>query len=126
MIIDARNGFRIALGMDIVLFTLGILMLGAAAGMAIASGSTNTSWISVGATGGSGALIMMYSMFIAQPRKQVKVVSCPALLLSPDKGHVRSNSSCRNLHFTGCNRSHDVHQDHFPWISSKFESARPG
>ena len=73
MIQDARSGFRVAMAMDVVLFTLGILMLGAAAGMAIASNTFNSSWVSVGVTGGSGALVTCYSLFIAQPRKQVKV-----------------------------------------------------
>ena len=40
---DARSGFKIALVMDVVLFTFGILMLGAAGGLAIAN-NTYSNW----------------------------------------------------------------------------------
>ena len=66
---DAKRGFQIALGMDVVLFVVGIAMLLSSAILSIMQGKVGAS---TGVTGGLGSASTMYSMTVSKPRQQVK------------------------------------------------------
>eukprot|EP00854_Cymbomonas_tetramitiformis_P002655 gene2655-3423_t len=68
---EARQGFRVALGMDLSIFAVGILLLVASAGWALLNDDMG-SWVGAGASGGAGVLGILYTTFVAKPRKQVK------------------------------------------------------
>ena len=70
-IVEARQGFRIASLMDIVVFGVGILLVVWSAVAVLASGQALDTW-AVGVSGGTGVLAVLYSLLIANPRKQVR------------------------------------------------------
>jgi hypothetical protein len=71
-IVEARHGFKVATSMDIVVFGIGILLiLGSAVPILVAGGKLD-SWAGVGTIGGTGLLGVLYTLLIANPRRQVK------------------------------------------------------
>lgn len=66
---EARNGFRVAIGMDLAVFVLGICMLVALMAYAFLT-DTVDNFIGVG-MGGGGVLSVVYGTLIANPRKKV-------------------------------------------------------
>ena len=70
---DAKYGFRLALGMDAMLFFIGAALVLWSACAALMSNGTLDSWVGVGVGGGVGVLGVLYSLLIAKPRKQVKL-----------------------------------------------------
>ncbi len=71
-IVEARHGFKVATSMDIVVFVVGILLiLGSAVPILLAGGRLD-SWAGVGITSGVGLLGVLYTLLIANPRRQVR------------------------------------------------------
>lgn len=68
---EARTGFKIVIIMDVIVFFLGILLLGATAYLATQEDKPFTSW-STWVTGAGGVLSIVYGKFVAQPRAQVE------------------------------------------------------
>lgn len=69
---EARHGFTAAIGMDVVVFLLGVVLLGASAALAHTSDGNLDSWAGVGLTGGAGVLGILYGTLIAKPRQKVQ------------------------------------------------------
>jgi HEAT repeat protein len=68
---EARLGFRLASLMDVLVFALGLGLIGVSAGLVLARGGELNNWAGVGLTGGVGVLGVLYGILIAKPRKQV-------------------------------------------------------
>jgi len=71
-ILEAQHGFRVATRMDVVVFALGIMLIGVSAILVVRQGNTLNDWAGVGITGGTGVLGVLYSLFVAKPRTQVQ------------------------------------------------------
>jgi HEAT repeat protein len=71
-IVEARQGFKLATIMDLIVFAIGILLIAGSAGRVLASGNSLDSWAGVGLTGGTGVLGVLYGILIANPRRQVR------------------------------------------------------
>lgn len=69
---EARHGFTVAIGMDVVVFLLGVVLLGASAALAYTNDGNLDNWAGVGLTGGVGLLGILYGTLIAEPRKKVQ------------------------------------------------------
>lgn len=69
---EAQRGFQIATRMDIAVFILGMLLILSSAMVLMMAGKDLTTWAGVGVTGGTGVLGVIYSLLIANPRKQVR------------------------------------------------------
>lgn len=70
---EARGDFAVALGMDIIVFVLGIVLLSVSAAQAVGGGAQSTAaWVGVAATGGTGVLGILYGTLVAEPRVQVQ------------------------------------------------------
>jgi hypothetical protein len=71
---EAQNGFQIAVGMDVVVFLLGVGLLIASAWYAFGSAAQLNQWVgvTVTVTGGTGILGILYGTLIANPRRQVR------------------------------------------------------
>lgn len=69
---EARNGFRIAIVMDVVVFAVGVLLLLGSAVYTLFGSGDFEKWVGVGVAGGSGVLGMIYGVLIANPRRQVR------------------------------------------------------
>ena len=69
---DAQRGFNIAVGMDVTVFVLGIILLCTSAGYALFNSGDLTSWVGIGISGGVGVLGVVYGVLIANPRRQVQ------------------------------------------------------
>jgi len=69
---EARDGFKIATSMDIIVFGIGICLVLASAISILLAGGTLDSWAGVGITGGTGLLGVVYGLLIANPRRQVR------------------------------------------------------
>jgi hypothetical protein len=67
---EAQNGFHLALIMDTVVFGVGIVLVVVSAGLAMFNHDFNN-WAS-GVTGGTGVLGIVYSVLIANPRRQIR------------------------------------------------------
>ncbi len=68
---DARRGFHIVIGMDVVIFAIGVALIVAALALAL-SGDAPLDSLSTILTGSSGVLAMAYGRFVAKPREQVE------------------------------------------------------
>lgn len=68
---DAKKGFMVAMGMDVTIFVIGVILITTSAFIAIFNNNLS-SWAGIGASGGTGVLSVLYSMFFSKPRKQVK------------------------------------------------------
>ena len=68
---DAKIGFRIALGMDIIIFFVGIILILFSGYIAIFN-EDSEKWAGVGTSGGTGVLTILYTLFISTPRDKVK------------------------------------------------------
>jgi hypothetical protein len=64
---DARHGYTIATRMDITVFIVGLALLVASATVAVVEEMSLATW----ASGATGVLAVLYSLFVANPRKQV-------------------------------------------------------
>eukprot|EP00232_Nephroselmis_pyriformis_P011593 CAMPEP_0182890658 /NCGR_PEP_ID=MMETSP0034_2-20130328/22790_1 /TAXON_ID=156128 /ORGANISM="Nephroselmis pyriformis, Strain CCMP717" /LENGTH=609 /DNA_ID=CAMNT_0025024223 /DNA_START=58 /DNA_END=1884 /DNA_ORIENTATION=+ len=70
---DAKRGFNVALGMDVAVFTVGVLLVVASGAQALSTGSQGlASWVGVGISGGMGVLATLYTLLISKPRAQVR------------------------------------------------------
>lgn len=69
---EARHGFTVAIGMDVVVFLLGVVLLGASAALAYTNDGNLDNWAGVGLTGGVGLLGILYGTLIAKPRQKVQ------------------------------------------------------
>jgi hypothetical protein len=69
---EAQGGFQIAVIMDVVVFSLGILLLLGSAGYALFSTGDLSKWAGVGISGGLGVLGIVYGVLISNPRRQVR------------------------------------------------------
>jgi hypothetical protein len=69
---EAQSGFRTATRMDITVFVLGIVLIGVSAGLLLMGNQTLDTWAGVGITGGAGVLSILYTLFVARPRDQVR------------------------------------------------------
>jgi HEAT repeat protein len=68
---EARTGFRAVIAMDMIVFGLGVLLIGLSAWLAIREAQPFSSW-ATWITGAGGVLATVYGRFIAQPRAQVE------------------------------------------------------
>ncbi|MDJ0841241.1 MAG: hypothetical protein QNK37_32315 [Acidobacteriota bacterium] len=66
----ARKGFRVVLTMDIVVFYMGIVLLGVSAGLAIYQEGDLSAWTS-GLSGAGGVAGILFGRFVGKPRQQV-------------------------------------------------------
>ena len=71
-IVEARQGFKVAAVMDVVVFAVGLLLVVGSAAPIVFSGGKLDSWAGVGATGGVGVLGVLYGLLIANPRRQIR------------------------------------------------------
>ena len=69
---EARNGFKLAIIMDMIVFLLGIILVTASAGLVLYEGSSLDNWVGVSLTGGTGVFGIIYGVMIAKPRRQVR------------------------------------------------------
>ncbi len=70
---QARTGFKVTVGMDVVVFSLGALLLSVSAVLALLNdGGSLSNWAGVSLTGGVGVLGVLYGTLIAKPRQQVQ------------------------------------------------------
>ena len=68
---DAKKGFLVAMSMDVTIFIIGVILISVSAFIAIFNNQLSN-WAGIGASGGTGVLSVLYSMFFSKPRKQVK------------------------------------------------------
>ena len=68
--LDAKNGFNIAMTMDVLIFIIGFLLLSVSGFIAIFNNNSDN-WVGVGASGGTGMATVLFSMFYSKPREQV-------------------------------------------------------
>ena len=68
---EARNGFRLAIGMDVLVFLLGLILLGISAVLTLKNTGSLSGW-AVGVTGATGVLGVLYGTLIAKPRQGVQ------------------------------------------------------
>ena len=68
---EARTGFKISALMDMIVFFLGLGLLGVSAGLVLSRGGTLDSWVGVGLTSGIGVFGVLYGILIARPRHQI-------------------------------------------------------
>jgi hypothetical protein len=57
--------------MDLIVFAIGILLIGSSAVMALNSAGTLDKWAGVGVTGGTGLLGVLYGILVAKPREKI-------------------------------------------------------
>ena len=68
---DAKNAFKISLYMNIIVFLVGITLLGISGIMAIMSNEEDN-WAGVGISSGTGFLSVVYSLFINKPSRKIR------------------------------------------------------
>jgi hypothetical protein len=71
-IVEARQGFKVAAAMDVLVFAVGLALIVVSAIPILLSGGRLDSWAGVGATGGVGLLGVLYGRLIANPRRQIQ------------------------------------------------------
>jgi hypothetical protein len=69
---EARGGYKLSSYMDLAVFILGLALIALSGGSVLLRGGTLDSWVGVGLTGGVGVLGLLYSLLIANPRRQVE------------------------------------------------------
>ena len=69
---EAQNGFHLAVIMDVVVFTVGVLLVLGSSAYALFTKGDISSWAGVGVAGGTGVLGIVYGVLIANPRRQVR------------------------------------------------------
>lgn len=69
---EARAGFKVAIGMDVLVFFLGVVLLLVSATLMLYGGGDLSEWAGVGLTGGTGVLGVLYGTLIAKPRQKVQ------------------------------------------------------
>jgi hypothetical protein len=73
-IIKARQGFNVAMAMDVTIFLMGVLLIVSSATLILVKGETLDAWIGAGAgaAGGGGAVATaLNNTFIAKPREKI-------------------------------------------------------
>lgn len=68
---DAKKAFKISLGMNIIVFLVGIVLITVSGVMALST-NTQDNWAGVGVTSGTGFLSVMYSLFINKPSRKIR------------------------------------------------------
>lgn len=68
---DAKKAFKISLGMNIIVFLVGIVLLATSGIMAIMQ-DTGDNWAGVGVSSGTGFLSVVYSLFINKPSRKIR------------------------------------------------------
>src|SRR3989442_5382136 len=68
---EARFGYRVSAGMDVVVFSLGVALLAVSAILALSKEGSLATWIGVGATGIPGVLGVLYGTLVAKPREEI-------------------------------------------------------
>jgi len=69
---EALKGFHLAVIMDVVVFTVGVVLLLGSAGYALFNTGNLANWAGVGLSGGIGVLGIVYGVLVANPRRQVR------------------------------------------------------
>ena len=68
---DAKKGFTVAMTMDCMIFLIGFLLMTVSGFMAVFNNDADN-WVGIGASGGTGVMSILFSMFYSKPRQQVK------------------------------------------------------
>ena len=68
---DAKKGFTVAMTMDCMIFLIGFLLMAVSGFMAVFNNDADN-WVGIGASGGTGVMSILFSMFYSKPRQQVK------------------------------------------------------
>lgn len=68
---DAKKAFKISLGMNIIVFLVGIVLLAISGIMAIVQ-DEGDNWAGVGVSSGTGFLSVVYSLFINKPSRKIR------------------------------------------------------
>jgi hypothetical protein len=68
---EAKRGFNIAMTMDVMIFLIGFTLMAVSGFMAILNNDADK-WVGIGASGGTGILSVLFSMFYSKPRERVK------------------------------------------------------
>lgn len=72
-IIDAKRGFNISMSMEILVFLSGLSLLLLSGYMAVLNDDDSVGkWAGTSASGGTGLLSILYTLFISKPREKVK------------------------------------------------------
>lgn len=69
---EAQQGFRMATIMDLIVFAIGVVLLGVSAGLCLAREGSLTNWTGIALTGGMGVLGVLYGILISNPRRQIR------------------------------------------------------
>jgi len=68
---DAKSAFKISLCMNVIVFMMGILLLGISGILAIVQRNEDN-WAGVGVSSGTGFLSVVYSLFINKPSRKIR------------------------------------------------------
>ena len=68
---DAKGAFKISLGMNIIVFLVGITLLTMSGIMAVLQDEEDN-WAGVGVSAGTGFLSVVYSLFINKPSRKIR------------------------------------------------------
>ena len=68
---EARKGFRAAAWMDVIVFAAGLVLIVASAFTVLFREGSLNNWVGVGAAGATGVAGILYSLFVAKPRRQI-------------------------------------------------------
>lgn len=69
---EARRGFRLASWMDVTIFVLGTVLIVSSATWAMISEGNLDNWLGAGVSAGLGTVGVLYSLFVAKPRRRVQ------------------------------------------------------
>lgn len=69
---DARSGFFVSLVMDLSVFLVGLTLIIVSAALVVQREGNLESWAGVGATSGTGALGVLYTLLVGKPRERVR------------------------------------------------------
>jgi hypothetical protein len=69
---EARQGFKVSILMDVIVYFVGIILIATSAGIVLARGGSLDGWVGIGLTTGTGVLGVVYGTLIAKPRQQVQ------------------------------------------------------
>jgi HEAT repeat protein len=70
--VDARSGFTVSMWMDVVVFALGIGLIGVSAALQLTNKGSLDGWVGTATTGVAGVLGVLYSLFVGKPRQRVE------------------------------------------------------